>query len=334
MMLETQLRLPMKKWLNVLCEMSLMPWCLIFFLACTQTSTPQPNDKDTEDSETCTSTDGLSRADVEIVGRILKPNECPHGIQILETYNWKVIAFFFRDEDKDQETLKLYIKARKSKGYKLANEMILYRPEKLYLDDLDNDGNEEILFDEWTGGRIVSSNPTHILFTDGTDIRELLSEPMMKPVDLDGDGLKELIVFEDWQFYANYCRACSPEGVAVFSLKHGYYVHSSKNFRDYFRGRIRSKSGDGDEVEKADVGTAIDYLHMGNIDSAITTIKRSIEKVDASTQHEEVDRLHYILDDFKNYQKGSKSEVSERMYRRGARLSETRLSLDEFAEGC
>jgi hypothetical protein len=148
----------------------------------------------------------------------------------------------------------------------------------------------------------------------------LAAAPIQKLIDLNGDGVLELLVTDArWESYDELSHAASPGAVMVYAWRNSRYVYSARDFLEFYKGeidRIRASVEDSktqitaaeeysDEVYVGlAIALAITYTHMGESDQGLKemeTLLSANSKSAAQTKHRAV-----IMEDFRKGESGKK----------------------------
>jgi hypothetical protein len=152
----------------------------------------------------------------------------------------------------------------------------------VFADDLDGDGEPEVMVDLFTGGAHCCL-VTRFYRWDGAAYvaaERNFRDPGYRIADLDGDGTKE-IVTSDWRFgYSFTAFAFSLMPVRIYHLRMGRWQLVTKQFPDEIRKdakanwRLFQKAGRQDEPRGAIAAWTADQLMLGHRASARRTLNR------------------------------------------------------------
>jgi hypothetical protein len=150
------------------------------------------------------------------------------------------------------------------------------------IDDLDGDGEPEVMVDLFTGGAHCCL-VTRFYRWDGAayvPAERNFHDPGYRIADLDGDGIKE-IVTSDWRFgYSFTAFAFSLMPVRIYHLRAGSWQLVTTQFPDEIRKdakanwRLFQKAGRQDEPRGAVAAWAADQLMLGHGTHARHTLDR------------------------------------------------------------
>jgi hypothetical protein len=152
----------------------------------------------------------------------------------------------------------------------------------VFADDLDGDGEPEVMVDLFTGGAHCCL-VTRFYRWDGAayvPAERNFHDPGYRIADLDGDGIKE-IVTSDWRFgYSFTAFAFSLMPVRIYHLRAGSWQLVTTQFPDEIRKdakanwRLFQKAGRQDEPRGAVAAWAADQLMLGHGTHARHTLDR------------------------------------------------------------
>src|SRR5262252_7569420 len=144
-------------------------------------------------------------------------------------------AFEFRIIESDgQSTRTIFKRTDFFFSFLLAGQ-----PNRLNATDINGDGLKEIVVQSSSGGNCWSCNPTEIYQVRNHKGELLAAAPIQRLVDLNGDGILELLVTDArWESYDDLSHAASPGAVMVYVWRNGRYVYSARDFVEFYRGEI------------------------------------------------------------------------------------------------
>jgi hypothetical protein len=150
------------------------------------------------------------------------------------------------------------------------------------VDDLDGDGEPEVILDLYTGGAHCCSLSRFYRF-DGTTYVPAdrnFGDPGYRIADLDGDGVKELITRDDRFAYAFTAFAFSLLPVRIYDLRAGSWQLVTERFADEIRKDAKAnwkyflKARRYNEPRGAIAAWAADQFMLGRRDTARRTLHR------------------------------------------------------------
>jgi hypothetical protein len=194
---------------------------------------------------------------------------------------------------------------------------------KLNATDINGDGLKEIIVQSSSGGNCWSCNPTEIYQLRNHKVELLAAGPIQKIVDLNADGVQELVVTDTrWESYDDLSHAASPGAVMVYAWRNGKYVYAARDFAAFYKGELERLHASIEEAKSqitADeysdesyvglvIGLAITCAHMGQIEQGLKEMEallNSNAKSAAQSKHRAA-----IIDDFR---KGDSSKKLREM---------------------
>lgn len=194
---------------------------------------------------------------------------------------------------------------------------------KLNATDINADGLKEIIVQSSSGGNCWGCNPTEIYRVSNHKAELIAAGPIQRIVDLDGDGIQELIVTDArWESYDDLSHAASPAALMVYAWRNGKYVYASRDFESFYKREIDQLRASIEEAklqltadEYSDetyiglaITLAITYAHAGQLDRGLKemeTLLNSNTRSAAQSKHRAA-----IIDDFR---KGDSSKKLREM---------------------
>jgi hypothetical protein len=189
-------------------------------------------------------------------------------------------AYEFRILESDGKTAKtIYLRKEFFFSFAALNEMAKWNAA-----DLNGDGQKEVLVQSSSGGNCWACNPVEIYQVKNHQAKLIAAAPIQKIIDLNQDGLAELIVADArWEFYGELSHAASPSAKLVYAWKNGRFVNASRDFADFYRSeidRIRAALEEAKTMITAEEGSddayiglaitlAISYRHAGEIERGL-----------------------------------------------------------------
>lgn len=217
-------------------------------------------------------------------------------------------AFEFRIIESDGRLAKtIFRRADFFFSFNLAGES-----NKLNATDINGDGLKEIIVQSSSGGNCWSCNPTEIYQLRNHKVELIGAGPIQKIVDLNTDGVQELVVTDArWESYDDLSHAASPGAVMIYTWRNGKYVYAAQDFAVFYKSELERMRASIEEArsqitadEYSDevyvglaIGLAITYAHMGRLDQGLKeleTLLNSNAKSPAQSKHRAV-----IIDDFR-----------------------------------
>jgi len=184
---------------------------------------------------------------------------------------------------------------------------------KLNATDINGDGQKEIIAQSSSGGNCWSCNPTEIYRVRNHKAELLAAAPIQRLVDLNGDGIYELVVTDSrWESYDDLSHAASPGTAMIYAWRDGKYVYASRDFGEFYKTEI-SKFRSSIEEAKSQITTdelsdevyvgfaislALAYSHSGDTDRGLKELEdlfKTNAKSPAQTKHRTA-----IMEDFRN----------------------------------
>lgn len=233
-----------------------------------------------------------------------------HLAAIFERVNGKEKggAFEFRILESDGKTVKtLFMRKEFFFSFSALNETA-----KLNMTDINGDSLKEILVQSSSGGNCWACNPVEIYQFKNHQVKLIAAAPMQKIVDLNGDGIAELIVADArWEFYGELSHAASPSVKLVYAWKNGRYVNASRDFTDYYKAEIdrlrlalneakagiTAAEGSDDAYIGLAIALAISYRHVGEIERGLKELEVLLTANSGS--QEQAKRRAAIVKDFR-----------------------------------
>lgn len=228
-------------------------------------------------------------------------------------------AFEFRIIESDGRACKtVFRRADFFFSFNIAGE-----PNKLNATDINGDGLKEIIVQSSSGGNCWSCNPTEIYQIRNHKVVLIGAGPLQKIVDLNGDGVSELLVADArWESYDDLSHAASPGAVMVYAWRNGKYIYAARDFAAFYKGELGRLSALIEEAQyhiTADeysdesyvglaIGLAITCAHMGKLEQGIEEMEALLTlnaKSPAQSKHRAA-----IIDDFR---KGDSSKKLREM---------------------
>ncbi len=190
---------------------------------------------------------------------------------------------------------------------------------KLNGTDINGDGIKEIIVQSSSGGNCWSCNPTEIYQVKNHKAELIAAGPVQKIVDLNKDGVQELVITDArWEAYDDFSHASAPGAFIIYTWRNGKYVYASRDFPDYYkteierlRKEIEQAKADITADELSDesytglaVSLAITYAHAGDVERGLKeleTLLNSNVKSPAQAKHRAE-----ILEDFRKGESNAK----------------------------
>lgn len=185
-------------------------------------------------------------------------------------------------------------------------------PNRLNGTDINGDKRKEIIVQSSSGGNCWSCNPTEIYQVRDHKAQLIAAGPIQKIVDLNGDGIRELVVTDArWESYDDLSHAASPAAMMVYAWRNGKYVYAASDFAAFYKDeldRLRAsieaaKAGiAADEYSDESyigfvIGLAITCAHAGELERGLKEMEallKSNARSAAQSRHRAV-----IIDDFR-----------------------------------
>lgn len=228
-------------------------------------------------------------------------------------------AFEFRIIETDGRACKtIFRRADFFFSFDLAGES-----NKLNATDINGDGLKEIIVQSSSGGNCWSCNPTEIYQLRNHKVELIAAGPIQKIVDLNADGVQELVVTDTrWESYDDLSHAASPGAVMVYAWRNGKYVYAARDFARFYKEeleRLHTRIEEAKAQITADeysdesyvglvIGLAITSAHMGQLEQGLKemeTLLNSNARSPAQSKHRAA-----IIDDFR---KGDSSKKLREM---------------------
>lgn len=196
---------------------------------------------------------------------------------------------------------------------------IASEPNKLNATDINGDGLKEIIVQSSSGGNCWSCNPTEIYQLRNHKVVLIGAGPIQKIVDLNGDGVSELLVTDArWESYDDLSHAASPGAVMVYAWRNGKYIYAARDFAAFYKGELGRLSALIEEAQShitADeysdesyiglaIGLAITCAHMGKLEQGFEEMEALLTlnaKSPAQSKHRAA-----IIDDFRKGESSKK----------------------------
>jgi hypothetical protein len=217
-------------------------------------------------------------------------------------------AFEFRIIESDGRACKtIFRRADFFFSFNIAGE-----PNTLNATDINRDGLKEIVVQSSSGGNCWSCNPTEIYQLRNRKVELIGAGPIQKIVDLNGDGMSELLVTDArWESYDDLSHAASPGAVMIYAWRNGKYVYASRDFTAFYKAELERMHASIEEAksqitpdEYSDesyvglaIGLGITCAHMGQLEQGLKeleTLLNSNAKTPAQSKHRAA-----IIDDFR-----------------------------------
>ncbi|HKV38652.1 MAG TPA: hypothetical protein VJX67_05530, partial [Blastocatellia bacterium] len=193
--------------------------------------------------------------------------------------------------------------------------------------DINGDGFREVIAESSSGGNCWECNPVEIYRVANHKAELIAAGPIQKIVDLDHDGISELVVTDArWESYGDLAHAASPWSTIIYAWRGGRYVDASSDFPDYYKDQIgtltsrlnEAKSvadsmpgeepGDDSYIGVA-ISIAITYAHLGDTERAVQQLKALLLPDGAPAKNSE--RRQKILKDFESGDSAAKLRSSK-----------------------
>jgi len=192
-------------------------------------------------------------------------------------------------------------------------------PNRLNATAINGDGLKAIIVQSSSGGNCWSCNPIEIYRVRNHKAELLAAAPIQKLIDLNGDGIQELLVTDArWESYDDLSHAASPGAAMVYAWRNGKYVYAARDFAAYYNGEINRLRASIEEAKSqitADeysdevyvglaIGLALTYAHMGDVDRGLKEMEgllNSNARSPAQIKHRAV-----IIDDFRRGESSKK----------------------------
>jgi hypothetical protein len=217
-------------------------------------------------------------------------------------------AYEFRIIESDGKTSKT-IFTRKEFFFSFA---ALNETAKWNATDINGDGLKEIFVQSSSGGNCWACNPIEIYQVKNHQVKLIAAAPIQKIVDLNGDGIAELVVADArWEAYGDLSHAAAPSAKLVYAWKNGRYVNASRDVANFYqaeierlRAAINEAKASITEAEGSDdfyiglaITLAISYRHAGEIERGL---KEFEALMNANTRSpEQLKRRLTIIRDFR-----------------------------------
>jgi len=184
-------------------------------------------------------------------------------------------------------------------------------PNKLNGTDINGDGLKEILVQSSSGGNCWACNPTEIYRVNNGKVELIAAGPIQKVIDLNGDGIDELLVADArWESYDDLSHAASPGAAMIYAWRDGKYLYASRDFASFYkseiariraqieeaRGQITTDDFSDEGYVGLTIGLAITYAHAGRLDEGLTELEALLKansRTPAQTKHRAA-----IIEDF------------------------------------
>lgn len=185
-------------------------------------------------------------------------------------------------------------------------------PNRLNGTDINGDRRKEMIVQSSSGGNCWSCNPTEIYQVRDHKAQLIAAGPIQKIVDLNGDGIQELLVTDArWESYDDLSHAASPGAVMVYAWRNGKYVYAARDFAAFYKGELdqlrasieEAKTGiTADEYSDESyvglaIGLSITYAHAGELERGLKEMEALLSsnaRSAAQSRHRAV-----IIDDFR-----------------------------------
>jgi hypothetical protein len=179
--------------------------------------------------------------------------------------------------------------------------------------DINSDGLKEVIVQSSSGGNCWSCNPTEIYRVSNHRAELIAAGPIQKIIDLDGDGVKELIVADTrWEMYDDLSHAASPWAVMIYAWRNGRYVYASSDFPAYYKGELQklraaieeakaditSEDGSDDFYVGRAIALAISYAHMGEPEQGLKEMEAALRMNARSVAQSK--RREGVISDFRS----------------------------------
>jgi hypothetical protein len=176
--------------------------------------------------------------------------------------------------------------------------------------DINGDGLKEVIVQSSSGGNCWSCNPTEIYRVSNHRVELIAAGPIHKIIDLDGDGIKELVVTDTrWEMYDDLSHAASPWAPMIYAWRNGRYVYASRDFPAYYRSELQklraaieqaraditSEEGSDDFYVGQAIALAITYAHMGEPELGLREME-AVLKMNARSEAQSKRRASIISD--------------------------------------
>ena len=191
--------------------------------------------------------------------------------------------------------------------------------------DINGDSAREVIVQASSGGNCWSCNPTEIYRVRNHTAQLIAAAPIQRIVDLNGDGIAELLVTDArWEVYNDLSHAAAPWATMVFAWQAGRYVYASRDFAAYYGTEIerlrlsiaeaRANITTDDFSDEGYVGRAaalaITFAHMGDVERGLKELEELMNSNVRSPA--QTKRRTSILNDFRNGQ--SSKQLREMKY--------------------
>jgi hypothetical protein len=184
--------------------------------------------------------------------------------------------------------------------------------EKFNATDINGDGLKEILVQSSSGGNCWACNPVEIYQIKNHQVNLIAAAPIQQIVDLNGDGLVELIVADArWEFYGDLSHAASPSAKLVYAWRSGRFINASRDFAEFYKAEIErlrkaldevkasitAENGSDDSYIGLAITLAISYRHAGEIERGLKEFEALMNANTRSPQ--QAKRRALIIRDFR-----------------------------------
>ncbi|MCI0489583.1 MAG: hypothetical protein L0229_23580 [Blastocatellia bacterium] len=227
-------------------------------------------------------------------------------------------AYEFRIIESDRRTVKTIFR-RSDFHFSFKSFLPALDLPALNARDINGDGLKEVIVQSSSGGNCWSCNPAEIYRVRDHKAELIAAGPMQKIVDLDGDGVSELVVSDArWESYGGLAHAMSPSARMIYAWREGRYVYASRDFAAYYREEIKRLQASINESKAeitADefsdepyiglaVSLAITYAHAGQVERGLDELAALINANAPSSEQKK--RRASIIKDFRSGESAAK----------------------------
>jgi hypothetical protein len=251
----------------------------------------------------------------------------------LDNKNQQVIAIFHwvaKDGMWQQDSLVVYeLKGENLAGLFDTTEWVLelgndIGGDSFRVEDINKDGLKEFVVSRSLGGNCWTCASLLVFQVKDHKARQFLgklpwSQAITEIRDLNGDGIKELIVLDaEWEDESGLCHACSPQIDIIYAWKKDDYREASIEFPSYYDDRIREAES---EIQKrirerdgldyyigSSMATFFDYIQKGQ--------KAKGWEIFANYMSQENIEKNFNLDEHNRYYKEFAKQVVQDFYKR------------------
>jgi len=185
--------------------------------------------------------------------------------------------------------------------------------------DINGDGLKEVLVQSSSGGNCWSCNPAEIYRVKDQRAELIAAGPMQKIIDLDGDGVLELVVADArWENYGDLSHASAPSARMIYAWREGRYVYASRDFTAYYQEEIKRLQASLNEAktqitaeefsDEPYVGLAISLAvtcaHAGEIERGLNELESLMNAPPGSAEQKK--RRRAAIADFRNGESAAK----------------------------